>query len=154
MQTFNTSRPAVAASAIGVARAALELTTAELEKEGVRLRYNVPRHKLTLVEHDLMMMRAQHKAAWLLTQRAAWMADQHEPNAVAASMCKAKSGSAVTWITQKAVQLLGPLGYTRELLAEKWMRDAKINDIYEGTYQINMLIVARRLLEFTREQLK
>jgi acyl-CoA dehydrogenase len=100
------------------------------------------------------MMRAQHKAAWLLTQRAAWMADQRINNALEASMCKAKAGSAVTWITQKSVELLGPLGYSHQLLAEKWMRDAKINDIYEGTYQINLLIVARRLLGYTRDQLK
>ena len=79
---------------------------------------------------------------------------QRQHNALQASMCKAKAGSAVTWITQKAVELLGPLGYSRELLVEKWMRDAKINDIYEGTYQINLLIVARRLLGFSRDQLK
>ena len=65
-----------------------------------------------------------------------------------------KAGEAVTWITQKAVELLGPMGYSRELLVEKWMRDAKINDIYEGTKQINTLIVARSILGYTRHQLK
>jgi acyl-CoA dehydrogenase len=63
-------------------------------------------------------------------------------------MAKAKAGLAVTHITQKAVELLGPLGYSRELLLEKWMRDAKINDIFEGTQQINLLIIARRVLDY------
>jgi len=69
-------------------------------------------------------------------------------------MCKAKTGRAVTWINQKAVELLGPLGYSRKLLVEKWLRDAKINDIFEGTGQINTLIVARRILDYTRTELK
>ena len=69
-------------------------------------------------------------------------------------MCKVKAGEAVTWITQKAVELLGPIGYSQEILAEKWMRDAKINDIYEGTKQINTLIVARSILGYSRHELK
>ncbi len=60
----------------------------------------------------------------------------------------------MTKVTQKAVELLGPLGYSRKYLLEKWMRDAKINDIFEGTGQINMLIVARRVLGFSSKQLK
>jgi acyl-CoA dehydrogenase len=154
MRTLDASRPPVAATAIGVARAALELTTTTLAKVGLSARYDVPRYQLTAAEHDMLMMRAHHKAAWLLTQRAAWLADQRQPNALEASMCKAKAGSVVTWITQKAVEMLGPLGYSCDMLAEKWMRDAKINDIYEGTYQINLLIVARHLLGYTRDQLK
>ena len=69
-------------------------------------------------------------------------------------MAKAKAGLAVTQITQKAVELLGPLGYSRRMLLEKWMRDAKINDIFEGTGQINRLIVARRILGYSRHELK
>jgi acyl-CoA dehydrogenase len=69
-------------------------------------------------------------------------------------MSKVKAGKSVTWVTQKAVELLGPLGYTTQTLAEKWMRDAKINDIYEGTGQINTLIVARTILGYTRNELK
>ncbi|MEE8390821.1 MAG: acyl-CoA dehydrogenase family protein [Anaerolineae bacterium] len=154
MQTFNASRPAVAASAIGVGRAALEFVKTELEKNGVEFPYGMPRHKLTAVQRDVMMMEAQLKAAWLLTLRAVWMADMKMHNPVEASMCKAKAGEAVTWITQKAVELIGPLGYSRKLLLEKWMRDAKINDIFEGTGQINKLIVARRILGFCSAQLK
>ncbi len=69
-------------------------------------------------------------------------------------MCKAKAGLVVTWVTQKAVELLGPLGYSREHLVEKWMRDAKISDIYEGTQQINQLIIARRILGYSSEPLR
>jgi acyl-CoA dehydrogenase len=154
MQTFNASRPIVAASAIGIGRAALEFVKAELEKNGVEFPYGTPRHKLTAVQRDVMDMEAQLKAAWLLTLRAVWMADMKMGNPAEASMCKAKAGEAVTWITQKAVELLGPLGYSRKLLLEKWMRDAKINDIFEGTGQINKLIVARRILGFRSAQLK
>jgi acyl-CoA dehydrogenase len=68
-------------------------------------------------------------------------------------MAKVKAGKAVTVVTQKAVELLGPMGYSREWLVEKWMRDGKINDIYEGTGQINTLIVARRILGYTRNEL-
>jgi acyl-CoA dehydrogenase len=154
MQTFNASRPAVAASAIGVGRAALEFVKAELEKNGIEIPYGAPRHKLTAVQRDVIEMEAQLKAAWLLTLRAMWMADMKMSNPVEASMCKVKAGEAVTWITQKAVELMGPLGYSRKLLLEKWMRDAKINDIFEGTGQINKLIVARRILGFRSAQLK
>ena len=154
MQTFNASRPLVAASAIGVSRAALEFVKAELEKNGVEFPYGTPRHKLTAVQRDVMDMESQLKAAWLLTKRAVWMADMKMGNPAEASMCKAKAGEAATWVTQKAVELMGPLGYSRKLLLEKWMRDAKINDIFEGTGQINKLIVARRILGFRSAQLK
>ena len=69
-------------------------------------------------------------------------------------MAKCKAGLAVTKVTQKAVELLGPMGYSRKYLVEKWMRDAKINDIFEGTQQINQLIVARRILDYTSSVLR
>ncbi len=79
-----------------------------------------------------MEMESLLQAARLLTWRAAWMMDRGLRNSLEASMAKAKAGLAVTHITQKAVEILGPLGYSRALLVEKWMRDAKINDIFEG----------------------
>lgn len=154
MKTFDSTRPIVAASAIGIARAALEFTQETLAKEGVVVDYRKPKWQLTAVERDLLEMEARHKAAWLLTLKATAMQAHGQPNRLEASMCKARAGEAVTWITQKAVELLGPLGYSRELLVEKWMRDAKINDIYEGTKQINTLIVARSILGYTRRELK
>jgi acyl-CoA dehydrogenase len=154
MATFDATRPAVAASAIGIGRAALEFIQEEFAKQGIKPRYGTNPHKLTARERDLMEMEANLKAAWLLTLRAAWMSDQKKHNNLEASICKAKAGLAVTQITQKAVELMGPLGYSREILLEKWMRDAKINDIFEGTQQINMLIIARRILGYSRDQLK
>ncbi|HJX69381.1 MAG TPA: acyl-CoA dehydrogenase family protein [Dehalococcoidia bacterium] len=154
MATFDATRPIVAAMAIGVGRAALDFVTETLQKEGIKIRYGVPRHKLTALERDVMEMEANYKAARLLTLRALWMMSQFQPNNLEASMAKAKAGLAVTKITQKAVEIMGPLGYSRKYLLEKWMRDAKINDIFEGTGQINMLIVARRILDYSRDQLR
>ena len=154
MKTFDATRPIVAASAIGIARAAFEFTRDTLAKEGVRIEYGKPRWKLSAVQADLLEMEAQLKAAWLLTVRATALLDSRDDNKLESSMAKAKAGKVVTWVTQKAVELLGPRGYTTELLVEKWMRDAKINDIFEGTGQINTLIVAREILGYTRAELK
>ena len=155
MKTFDTTRPIVAASAIGIGRAAFEFTRDTLAKEGIRMEYGKPRWKLTSVQADLLEMEAQlqgglaahpqgHRAARRHAKRTSWNRPWPRP----------RPASAVTWVTQKAVELLGPLGYSTELLVEKWMRDAKINDIYEGTGQINTLIVAREILGYTRNELK
>ena len=154
MATFDSSRPGVAAQAIGIARASLDFVKEALDKEGIKIRYGLPRHKLTSIERDIMDMEANYKAAKMLTLRAVWLSSQKQPNNMEASMCKAKAGQVVTKVTQKCVELMGPLGYSRKSLLEKWMRDGKINDIFEGTGQINTLIVARRLLGFSSRQLK
>jgi acyl-CoA dehydrogenase len=154
MATFDATRPIVAASAVGVARAALDCVKQALAEHGVELRYGVPLHRLTALERDVMEMEAQVQAARLLVWRAAWMLDNGLRNNLEASMSKAKAGLVVTWVTQKAVELLGPLGYSRGQLLEKWMRDAKISDIYEGTQQVNQLIIARRILGYSSEQLR
>jgi acyl-CoA dehydrogenase len=154
MKTFDASRPAVAASAIGIARAALEFTKEKLAEEGIVIDYTKTLHELTAVERDVIEMEARYKGAWLLTLRSVAHMAHGESNRLEASMSKYRAGDAVTWITQKAVELLGPLGYSREWLVEKWMRDAKINDIYEGTKQINQLIVARSILGYSRRELK
>jgi acyl-CoA dehydrogenase len=126
----------------------------ELERQGIRLRYDAPPPSLTAIERDVMEMEGELEAARLLTWRAAAMMNVGKPNNLEASMAKAKAGLAVTLITQKAVELLGPPGYSKKLLVEKWMRDAKINDIYEGTQQINQLIVARRILDYSSSLLR
>ena len=153
MATFDATRPAVAASAIGIARAAVDFVREALTKAGVEIRYEAPMHKLTALERDFMDMESNLQAARLLTWRAAWMMDRGMHNNLEASMCKSKAGLAVTHVTQKAVEILGPLGYSRKLLIEKWMRDAKINDIFEGTQQINLMIVARRILGYSNKEL-
>jgi acyl-CoA dehydrogenase len=153
MKTFDASRPLVAASALGIGRAALDFVKEVLAQEGIEIRYNVPYHKQTAIERDVLEMEAQWKAAYMLTLRSISMLDHGEGNRLESSICKAKAGKAVTWITQKAVEILGPLGYSREWLVEKWMRDGKINDIFEGTGQINLLIVARSILDYTSQEL-
>jgi acyl-CoA dehydrogenase len=154
MATFDATRPIVAASAVGVARAALDFVKETLERNGVEIRYGAPLHTLTALERDVIEMEAQVQAARLLVWRAAWMMDSGLHNNLEASMCKSKAGLVVTLVTQKAVEILGPLGFSRELLVEKWMRDAKISDIYEGTQQINQLIIARRILGYSSEELR
>jgi acyl-CoA dehydrogenase len=153
MATFDASRPTVAASAIGIGRAALDFVREAFDKAGITIRYGTAPSKLSARERDFMEMEANLQAARLLTWRASWMMDQGMRNSLEASMAKAKAGLAVTQVTQKAVELLGPLGYSRKCLLEKWMRDAKINDIFEGTQQINLLIVARRILGYSSKEL-
>jgi acyl-CoA dehydrogenase len=94
------------------------------------------------------------RSAWLLVLKAVWMADNKIHNPKEASMSKVRAGDIVVKITQKAVEVLGPLGYTRELLLEKWFRDAKISDLYEGTGQINRLVVARNILGYRGSELR
>ena len=154
MATFDLTRPMVAAQALGVCRAALEMLKDELDKQGVKIRYDVPRTKQTSLERDFMEMEANYRAAHLMVVRAMWQLENGMANSLEASMSKAKAGRAATLITQRAVELMGPLGYSRKFLFEKFMRDAKITDIFEGTGQINTLVVARRLLDFNRDQLK
>ena len=155
MATFDATRPIVAASALGVGARGARLRARHAQASmASRCATAPPPHTLTALERDFMEMEAQVQAARLLTWRAAWMMDNGIKNNLEASMCKAKAGLVVTWVTQKAVELLGPLGYSRELLVEKWMRDAKISDIYEGTQQINQLIIARRILGYSSEALR
>jgi acyl-CoA dehydrogenase len=154
MATFDATRPSVAASALGIARAALELLKEQLAEHGITVRYGTPRHLLSAVERDIVDMEAQLRAGWLLTLKATWLLDHKQPNTVESSMCKVKAGDVVTRTTQKGVELMGPLGYSRRLLFEKWMRDAKINDLFEGTGQINRLVIARRILGYSSKELK
>jgi acyl-CoA dehydrogenase len=154
MATFDATRPLVAASGLGVARAALEFLKEKLKENGVQIRYGLPRNKLTSIERDVIDMEIMLKSAWLMVLKAVWMADNKKPNALESSMSKVRAGDVTTKVTQKAVEILGPIGYSREFLLEKWFRDAKITDIYEGTGQINRLVVARQILGYTGAELR
>jgi acyl-CoA dehydrogenase len=154
MATFDATRPLVAASGLGVARAALEFLKEKLTENEVQIRYGLPRQKLTNIEREVIDMEIMLKSAWLMVIKAVWMADNKKPNVLESSMCKVKAGDVTTKITQKAVEILGPLGYSREFLVEKWFRDAKITDIYEGTGQINRLVVARQILGYSGNELR
>jgi acyl-CoA dehydrogenase len=118
MATFDATRPLVAASGLGVARAALEFLKEKLEENGIKIRYGVPRQKLSNIEREVIDMEIMLKSAWLMVLKAVWMADNKKPNALESSMCKIKAGDVTTKVTQKAVEILGPLGYSREFLVE------------------------------------
>jgi acyl-CoA dehydrogenase len=154
MATFDATRPLIGATAVGVARATLELLKELLAQQGIAIRYGLPRQKLTCIERDIIDMEVMLRSAWLLVIKAVWMADNRKENVKEASMSKVRGGDVVTKITQKAVEIMGPLGYSRDLLMEKWFRDAKISDIYEGTGQINRLIVARNILGYSGRDLR
>jgi acyl-CoA dehydrogenase len=154
MATFDATRPLIGATAVGVARAALELLKEQLAQQGIAIRYGIPRQKMTNIEREIIDMEVMLRSAWLLVIKAVWMADNRKSNPKEASMAKVRGGDVVTKITQKAVEIMGPLGYSQELLLEKWFRDAKISDIYEGTGQINRLIVARNILGYRGAELR
>ena len=99
-------------------------------------------------------MEADYEAALLLTLHAAWMADNNKPNSLQASMAKAKAGRTCVDVTLGCVELCGSVGYGENELLEKWARDAKILDIFEGTQQIQLLIVARQLLGKSSAELR
>ncbi len=153
LRTFDATRPLVASSALGIARAALEFLVEKLEGAGAQVRYGLPRSRLTNLEREVIDLEALWRSAWLLTLKAVWATDQGRRNTLEASMAKVRAGEAVVRITQRAIELLGFMGLSREHLLEKWFRDAKINDLYEGTGQINRLIVARQILGYNRHQL-
>ncbi len=154
MQTFDNTRPLVAAMAVGVARAALEELRAILKDAGIEPSYDIPANNQPAAAAEFLRMEADYEAAYLLSLRAAWMADNRKPNSLEASMSKAKAGRTGTDVTLKAVELAGTIGYSQRTLLEKWGRDAKILDIFEGTQQIQQLIVARRILGKTSSELK
>jgi acyl-CoA dehydrogenase len=154
MATFDNTRPLVAAMAVGCARASLELTKELLERAGVEIDYDRPAQTQSAAAAAFLQMESDWEAAYLLTLQAAWMADNRKPNSLEASMAKAKAGRVGSDITLRCVELAGSVGYSEHELLEKWARDSKILDIFEGTQQIQQLIVARRLLGKTSADLK
>jgi acyl-CoA dehydrogenase len=154
MQTFDNTRPLVAAMAVGVARAALDRTRELLAEAGVTVDYDRPALAQSAAAAAFLEAEADYEAAYLLTLQAAWMADNSRPNSLEASIAKAKAGRTATEIALRCVALAGSIGYGEGELLEKWARDAKILDIFEGTQQIQQLIVARRLLNKSSAELR
>jgi acyl-CoA dehydrogenase len=154
MKTFDNTRPLVAGMAIGVARACLERTRELLAEAGVEIDYTRPLHSLPAAASEFISMESDWEAARLLTLQAAWMADNKKPNSLQASMAKAKAGRMGTNVALRCVALAGSIGYGEGELLEKWARDVKILDIFEGTQQIQLLVVARQLLGKSSGDLK
>jgi acyl-CoA dehydrogenase len=154
MQTFDNTRPLVAGMAVGVARACLERTRELLSEAGIEIDYDAPPHSQSAAASEFIAMESDWEAARLLTLQAAWMADNKQPNSLQASMAKAKAGRVGTDVALRCVALAGSIGYGESELLEKWARDAKILDLFEGTQQIQLLIIARQLLGKTSAELK
>ncbi|ROR90687.1 acyl-CoA dehydrogenase family protein [Nocardioides aurantiacus] len=154
MATFDNTRPLVAAMAVGCARASLDLTRSILADAGVEVDYDKPVWLQPAAAATFLQLEAEWESAYLLTLESAWMADNRKPNSKEASMAKAKAGRMGSEVTLRCVELAGTLGYSEAELLEKWGRDSKILDIFEGTQQIQQLIVARRVLGLTSAQLK
>ena len=154
MQTFDNTRPLVAGMAVGCARAALDEIHDLLVEAGVEIDYDRPANTQHAAAASFLAMEADWEAAYLLTLAATWMADNNKPNSLQASMAKAKAGRVGVEITLRCVELAGSFGYGEGSLLEKWARDSKILDIFEGTQQIQQLIVARRLLNKSSAELK
>lgn len=153
METFDNTRPLVACFALGCSRASLERIR-ELLQDHVNLDYDKPVDNVSAIEAEVYKMEADWEAAYWLTVKAAWMADNKKSNSVEASISKAKAGRVTNYITLRCVELAGSIGYGEDELLEKWARDSKILDIFEGTQQIQQLIIARRLLGLSSKELK
>ncbi len=141
MATFEASRPSVAAQAVGIARAAYEYAR---DYAGQRVQFGRPIAENQAVAFQLADMATRVDAARLLTWRAAWMARQgHQFTAAEGSMSKLFAGETAVWVTERAMQILGGNGYTREFPVERMARDAKIYTIFEGTSEIQRLVIGR-----------
>ncbi|CAI36448.1 acyl-CoA dehydrogenase [Corynebacterium jeikeium] len=154
MATFDNTRPMVAAMAVGVARASLEKLREILTDAGVEIDYDAPAWNQPAAASEYIRLESDWEAAYLMTLRAGWMADNKQPNSKEASECKAKAGRMATDLTLRAVEIAGAYGYSERDLLEKWARDSKILDIFEGTQQIQQLVVARRELGLSSKELK
>jgi acyl-CoA dehydrogenase len=146
MQTFEASRPTVGAQALGIARAAYEYAldyAKEREQFGRKIVENQS------IAFDLANMKLEIDAARLLVWRAAWMGRQgHKFENAEGSMSKLKAGEVAVWVTERAIQILGGNGYTREFPVERMHRDSKIYTIFEGTSEIQQLVISRAISGF------
>jgi acyl-CoA dehydrogenase len=144
MMTLDESRAGVGASAVGVARAAMEVAT-EYSKE--RVQFGKPISALQAVQFMLADMAIKVEGARLLCWKAAWMHDHGMQNSKESAIAKCYAGDIAMQVTTDAVQVLGGYGYMKEYPVEKYMRDAKLHQIWEGTAQIQRLVIARQLLK-------
>jgi acyl-CoA dehydrogenase len=143
MQTFESTRPTVGAQAIGIARAAYEYA---LEYAKERSQFGRPIIHNQAIAFALADMKLEIDAARLLVWRASWMGRTGKPfTAAEGSMSKLKAGEVAVWVTERAIQILGGNGYTREFPVERWHRDAKIYTIFEGTSEIQRLVISRAI---------
>ena len=143
MKTFDASRPTIGIMAVGIARAAFEYVC-EFVRDNYDLRRPIPRYAqlADTLGKDARLVDAARIMCW----RAAWMADENMPNAKEASMAKAYAAKAAMKVCSDAVQILGAHGLEKHRFVEKWYRDIKVYDIFEGTAQIQRIVISKRIL--------
>ena len=142
LKTFEVTRPSVAAQAVGIARAAFEFAR-DYAKE--RTTFGRPIIDNQGIAFKLADMAMEIDAARLLTHRAAWLGRNGTFEHAEGSMSKLKAGETAVWVTEQAVQILGGYGYIKDFPVEKWYRDAKIYTIFEGTSEIQRLVISRAI---------
>ena len=153
MKTFNMTRPMTAAMGLGLAEAALDFTREQLAAAGVEIDYMAGLGSQSAAAEKFVRLESIFDASRLTTLQACWLAGEGRPNNMESSVCKAHAGSSVRAITQGCIEILGVMGISRDHLLEKWARDCRITDIYEGTGEIQRLIIARGLLDYSRKDL-
>ncbi|HCF72084.1 MAG TPA: acyl-CoA dehydrogenase [Syntrophomonas sp.] len=143
MQTLDGGRIGIAAQAVGIAQGAYE---AALEYAKTRIQFGKPLVKQQAIAFKLADMALDIESARLLTHRAAWKKGEGLPFSVDAAMAKVKASETAMWVTTQAVQIHGGYGYTREFPVERMMRDAKITEIYEGTSEIQRIVISNNII--------
>ncbi len=143
LSLLDTGRIGIAAQAIGIAEACLE---ASIRYAGERIQFGKPIGAFGSIQEKIAEMATRIDAAKLLTYRAAWLKDQGRPHGREAAMAKLAASTSANFCAKEAVQIFGGGGYTREWPVERWFRDARVTEIYEGTTEIQRFVIARSYL--------
>ncbi|CAH0548569.1 unnamed protein product [Brassicogethes aeneus] len=144
MKTLDAGRIGIASQALGIAQASLEVAAEYASK---RLAFGKPLLKLQTIQNKLADMALQLESARLLTWRAAWLKDNKMPYTKEAAMAKLAASEAATFLSHQCIQILGGMGYVTDMPAERHYRDARITEIYEGTSEIQKLVIAGNLIK-------
>lgn len=144
MMTLDAGRIGIASQALGIAQASLDVAVEYATK---RTAFGKPISKLQAIQQKLADMAVRLESARLLTWRAAWLKDQHKPYTKEAAMAKLAASEAATYCSHQAIQVLGGMGYVSDMPAERHYRDARITEIYEGTSEIQKLVIAGSLIK-------
>ena len=142
MMTLDKARVSVGSASVGIARAAME---AAIDYAKQRVQFGRPVAEFQAVQFMLADMAIQIEAARLMYMKAAWLETQHLPFTKEAAMCKTFCSDVAMRVTTDVVQVFGGYGYMREYPVEKYMRDAKINQIWDGTNQIQRMVIGRMI---------
>lgn len=153
LQSFSESRPVVAAYALGVSRAAMDFTWARLAEIGVTPDYDAGPAGLSAAADRMLALEAEWEATWITVVRAKWIEQNEGPGKIESSIAKAMGGALARKATQTCIEILGANGLSDAHLPEKAFRDARIFDIYEGTGEIQRLIIARDILGYSPKEL-